>query len=270
MPLRSHPGRPRRRAQRNELALGFYVDSGFGDTLSAGSGYTSRVNVSNTGDIELLAEDQLAGAGATPNAAAGTGPNTTWLMATIVLKAGSTRPPTAPAAPTNVVATAENTSASVSWTAPSNGGSPITSYQVTPDIGSAAQTPATVTGSPPATSATINGLTNGNATTFTVTAANAIGTGPSSAASNAVTPGPPTPGPVIDGSTPAIMGAANNVSSVSSNSFSPPAGSVLYAAFSLDSDPTGPANPHVTSVTNSGSALTWHLKGSANQVGPGV
>ena len=71
----------------NELALGFYVDSGFGDTLTPGSGWTSRVNVSNASDIELLAEDQTeASAGATPNASVGTGANTVWQVATVVLK----------------------------------------------------------------------------------------------------------------------------------------------------------------------------------------
>jgi hypothetical protein len=74
----------------NELALGFYTDSGFGDKLTPGSGYTARVNVSNTSDIELLAEDQgLPASGATPNAGAGTGASTTWLMATVVLKSAS-------------------------------------------------------------------------------------------------------------------------------------------------------------------------------------
>ena len=58
-----------------------------------------------------------------------------------------------------------------------NGGSAITSYTVTPFIGSTAQTPVTVTGSPPATSTTVTGLTNGTAYTFTVSATNAIGTG---------------------------------------------------------------------------------------------
>jgi hypothetical protein len=71
----------------NELAIGFYADSGFGDSLTPGSGFTARVNISKTPDIELLAEDQLLpAAGATPNGSAGTGANTTWLMATVVLK----------------------------------------------------------------------------------------------------------------------------------------------------------------------------------------
>ena len=69
-----------------------------------------------------------------------------------------------------MTATAGNASATVRWTAPSNGGSAITSYTVTPFIGATAQTPTTVTGSPPATTATVTGLTNGTAYTFTVTA----------------------------------------------------------------------------------------------------
>ena len=87
-----------------------------------------------------------------------------------------------------MTAAAGNASATVSWTAPSNGGSPITSYTVTPFIGTTAQTPTTVTGNPPATTATVSGLTNGTTYTFTVAATNAVGTGPASAASAAVTP----------------------------------------------------------------------------------
>ena len=172
----------------NELALGFYADSGFGDVLAAGSRWTSRVNVSPTGDMEFVAEDQVVGAGATPNATVSTGAGTYWLMATLVLKAGSSAPPTVPSAPTGVTAVAGDTTATVSWTAPSNGGSPITSYTVTPYIGSTAQTATTVTGSPPATTATITGLTDGTSYTFGVTATNAVGTGPASSPSNAVTP----------------------------------------------------------------------------------
>ena len=70
----------------NELALGFYADSGFGDTLTPGTGFTQRGNVSPQGDMEFLAEDATVGLGATPAAAVGTGTQTVWLMATVVFK----------------------------------------------------------------------------------------------------------------------------------------------------------------------------------------
>jgi hypothetical protein len=170
------------------VAIGFYLDSGFGDTLSGGSGYTTRANVSPAGNVELLAEDAAVSAGATPNPTFTTGASTIWLTSTVVLQGVESGTPIVPTAPTEVAAAAGNASASVSWKAPSSGGSPITSYTVTPYIGSSAQTPTTVTGSPAPTSATINGLSNGTTYTFTVTATDSLGTGPASAASNAVTP----------------------------------------------------------------------------------
>jgi Domain of unknown function (DUF1929)/Fibronectin type III domain/Kelch motif len=173
----------------NELAIGMYVDSGFGDALTPGSGYTQRSNLSHISDIELLSEDQvISSSGATANAATGTGANTVWLMATVVFAGASAGSATAPAAPTGVTGTPGDGSATVSWSAPSNGGSAITSYTVTPYIGSAAQSPTTVSGSPPATSVNIGGLTNGTTYTFTVTATNAVGTGPPSTPSSPVTP----------------------------------------------------------------------------------
>jgi hypothetical protein len=84
-------------------------------------------------------------------------------------------------------ATAGSGSVTVSWTAPSSA-STITSYTVTPFIGSTAGTPVTVTGTPAATSTTVSGLTNGTTYTFTVTATNASGTGAASAESNSATP----------------------------------------------------------------------------------
>ena len=88
----------------------------------------------------------------------------------------------APQAPTGVTASPQDSSAQVSFSAPAiTGGSPITSYTVTSNPGgftaSGASSPLTVTG-----------LTNGTSYTFTVTATNAIGTGPASAASSPVTP----------------------------------------------------------------------------------
>jgi hypothetical protein len=110
---------------------------------------------------------------------------------------------TAPGAPTGVSGTAGNTSVALSWTAPaSDGGSAITGYRITPFIGATAQT-AIVTGSA-ATSATVTGLTNGTAYTFTVAAINGVGTGSASAASAAVTPS------ALPGAPTAVAGTAGN------------------------------------------------------------
>ncbi|MGZ4692267.1 MAG: fibronectin type III domain-containing protein [Acidimicrobiales bacterium] len=91
---------------------------------------------------------------------------------------------TAPGAPTGVTATAGDTQASVSWTAPaSDGGSAITGYTAVSTPGS--KTCTWTTG--PLTCA-VTGLTNGTAYTFKVKATNAIGDSPLSAASSPVTP----------------------------------------------------------------------------------
>ncbi len=88
---------------------------------------------------------------------------------------------------TGVSATAERGGATVSWTAPNGGGAPA-SYEVTPYVGTQAQTAKTVTGSPPATTTRVDGLTPGTSYTFRVRAANGEGNGPASDASNAVVP----------------------------------------------------------------------------------
>src|SRR5207248_7348165 len=91
-------------------------------------------------------------------------------------------PQSAPGTPTNVAATAGYTSVGLTWTAPSSGGS-VTTYTVTPFIGSTAQAPVQVTGNPAPTAATVTGLTNGTTYTFTVSAANPTGPGGTSAPS---------------------------------------------------------------------------------------
>jgi Fibronectin type III domain/Glyoxal oxidase N-terminus/Kelch motif len=123
-----------------------------------------------------------------------TAPSVRYHMVAWEVLAATGPPPTSPGAPTGVTATPGNGSATVSWTAPNNGGSPIASYTVTPYIGNAAQTPTVISGSPPGTSTTITGLTNGTSYTFAVTATNAVGTGPPSSPSAAVTPTAPNGG----------------------------------------------------------------------------
>lgn len=86
-----------------------------------------------------------------------------------------------PTAPLSVTATAGNSAAQVSWTAPALG-APITGYTVTSSPGGFICTTTT------ATSCIVSGLSNGQPYSFTVTATNSIGTGLASTASNTVTP----------------------------------------------------------------------------------
>jgi hypothetical protein len=90
---------------------------------------------------------------------------------------------------TGVTASPGQGTATVSWSPPSAG--TVTSYTITPYIGSSAQTPVTVSGTPPATSATVPNLNGGVSYTFTVTANNPAGSGPASAPSSPITPQPP-------------------------------------------------------------------------------
>ncbi len=78
---------------------------------------------------------------------------------------------TAPDAPTNVTALAGDGQATVSWTAPvSDGGSPIVSYRVASQPGTASASAGATD-----TSATVTSLANGVSYTFTVKATNAAG-----------------------------------------------------------------------------------------------
>lgn len=104
-----------------------------------------------------------------------------WLAATTVTRSFEVLA-VAPGAPTIGSATAGDAEATVTFTAPGfEGGSAITQYTVT-------ASPGGLTGTGVASPITVGGLTNGTSYTFAVTAANGIGSGAASAASNAVVP----------------------------------------------------------------------------------
>jgi Putative auto-transporter adhesin, head GIN domain/Fibronectin type III domain len=92
-----------------------------------------------------------------------------------------------PGPPTSVTAHAGDHLAEVTWNAPTPDDPTITGYVVTP---SPADTPA-VTVDHTARTATVTGLTNGTAYSFTVAATNPDGTGPPSDPSPPITPVPP-------------------------------------------------------------------------------
>ena len=157
---------------------------------------------------------------------------------------------TIPGAPTSVVATAGNASASVAFTAPaSNGGSVITGYTVTSSPGSFTATGAT---SP----VNVTGLTNGTAYTFTVVATNAVGNSGASTASTAVIP------KTVPGAPTSVVATAGNASA--SVAFTAPAsnGGSAITGYTVTSSPgsftaTGATSPiNVTGLTN-GTAYTF-------------
>jgi titin len=122
---------------------------------------------------------------------------TTYTFTVVATNAAGDSPPSAasnpvtpnivPNAPTSVIATAGNTTANLSWTAPvSNGGTDISSYSV---ISSPIGGIATINFA--ARTATVTDLSNGTAYTFTILATNAAGPSLPSTASDPVTPTAP-------------------------------------------------------------------------------
>jgi subtilisin family serine protease len=168
---------------------------------------------------------------------------------------------TVPGAPTIGTASAGNAQATVTFTAPaSNGGSPITSYRVTSNPGSK-----TATGS--ASPITVTGLTNGVRYTFTVQAINAIGTGPASAASNAVTPATVPGAPTIGTATAGNAQATVSFSAPASNGGSP------ITSYRVTSNPggmavTGGASPLTVTGLVNGTSYTFTVQ-AINAIGTG-
>jgi hypothetical protein len=158
-------------------------------------------------------------------------------------------PVTLPGAPESPAATAGGASATVTWSEPtSDGGSIISTYTVTAvDATTAANGGQTCTWTSGPLSCTVAGLTNGDSYTFTVTAANAVGTGPASDPSNAVAP---ATAPSVPGTPIATAGAAS-----ATVTWSEPAsdgGSTITAYTVTAADATASANGGQTCTWTSG------------------
>lgn len=138
---------------------------------------------------------QSFGAGVTSNTFNGLAAGSSWTYTVAAVNAYGTSiasvkstavvPYVLPSAPTITALSAGDSSATLTWTAPYNGGNAISAYVVTPYIGTVAQATQTFGAG---TTQTVTGLTAGTAYTFAVAARNAAGTGPASTKSSAVTP----------------------------------------------------------------------------------
>src|ERR1035437_8543587 len=155
---------------------------------------------------------------------------------------------TAVGAPTNVVATAGNAKATVTFTAP-GGGSVITGYTVT-------STPGGIAATGSASPITVTGLTNGTSYTFTVVATNASGNSSASSASNSVIPSTVPGAPTIGTATAGNAQATVTFTAPASN------GGSAITGYTVTSNPgsitkTGTTSPIVVTGLTNGTAYTF-------------
>ncbi len=169
-------------------------------------------------------------------------------------------PGTVPGAPTGVTAVPGNGQATVSFKLPENSTVPITSCTVTSNPGGITVTDS---GNP----ITIPGLTNGTAYSFTVKATNAVGTGPASSPSKAVTPA------TVPGAPTGITAKASNASATVS--FTAPAsdGGSPIISYIVTSSPggitaSGPRSPIIVKGLTNGTSYTFTVQ-AINKIGTG-
>jgi hypothetical protein len=160
--------------------------------------------------------------------------------------------PTAPTAPTVGTATAGNTTAIVTWTAPtSTGGSAITGYTIAA-VNAAGTVVATAAAGAAATNGTVTGLTNGTTYNLKVAATNGVGTGVYSGLSNPVVPvappAPPAPKVTLSPTSVVFAGTAVGASS---------------AAATVTLTNSGTATLNLTSVAVGGTNAADFVKGTS-------
>ncbi len=178
------------------------------------------------------------------------------------------QPPTAtvPAAPTSLVATPGNGSASIAFTAGADGGAAITNYKV--KVGSGAWTalsPA-VTTSP----VTVPGLSNGTAYSIQLLAVNSVGDG---AASAAVTV---TPATVPDAPTSLVATPGNRSASITFTAGADGGAAITNYKYSTDNgttwtalSPLGTTSPVTIPGLANGTAYSIRLR-AVNSIGDGA
>ncbi|AGL16845.1 fibronectin type III domain-containing protein [Actinoplanes sp. N902-109] len=174
-------------------------DASAGLSFTAGTGRVTgyQVSVDDGVNWSALPVTTTDDAGTTTLTATVTGltNGTTYAVRVRAANTVGTSPPTAavtvtpatrPSAPTGLVATAGDRSATLAFTAPASGGNPITGYQVSIDGGGFRDL---------AGDNTITGLTNGRTYTLRVRAVNSVGAGPASTSvtvTPVAVPGAPT------------------------------------------------------------------------------
>ena len=207
------------------------------------------------------------GDGDGPTAADGTRLN-------VVSNMASATPAAKPGTPAGLTATPGDSQVTLSWAAPaSDGGAPISGYEVYQGTSPGGETSAPVGGSPvTATSTTVTGLANGTTYYFTVAAVNGVGQGPASAevsATPAAMPGAPVRLTATAGNAQVTL----SWTAPASNGGLPVTGYHLYAGTTADfSGESSLATLTGTVVTVSGLAngITYYFKVAAvNRVGEG-
>jgi hypothetical protein len=155
---------------------------------------------------------------------------------------------TPPAAATSATASVSGTGAHVSWTVPANtGGLPVTGYTITASDETAASRGGQSVTVGAVSSGTVAGLTPGDTYTFTITPANALGSGLPVSTAGVLVPVPPvTTGPPAPPAPPAPPVTKASISTTQ-----------LTASLAGLLTPTGPASRLKKLVHTHGYTFTW-------------